>query len=106
MMLCAFVLQVNGLVVDMEDYGSKLENFDTNDDIQSKVVKVEVGDNFAIIAGELENGNLFFVVLCDKALHCCEAMFEDGWGNKWYEGNMLLGGIWPCQRGPTLLISC
>ncbi len=93
-------------MVDMEDYGSKLENFDTNDDIQSKVVKVEVGDNFAIIAGELENGNLFFVVLCDKALHCCEAMFEDGWGNKWYEGNMLLGGIWPCQRGPTLLISC
>jgi hypothetical protein len=70
-------------MVDMEDYGSWLKNSDTNDDIESKVVKVEVGDNFAVIVEELENGNPFFVVLCNKALHRCEAMFEDGWGNKW-----------------------
>jgi len=47
----------------------------------------------------------FFVVLCDKALHYYETMFEDGWGNKWYEGDMLLGGIWyqhvPSQKGPN-----
>jgi hypothetical protein len=36
-----------------------------------------VGDNFAIISNELENGDPFYVILCDKPLHWCEATFED-----------------------------
>jgi hypothetical protein len=36
-------------------------------------------------------------------LHQCEATFQDEWGNTWYKGDMLLGGIWyhhiPRQKG-------
>jgi hypothetical protein len=43
--------------------------------------------------------------LCDKALHYCEATFEDGWGNKWFKSDMVLGGIlyhyMPSQKGPN-----
>jgi hypothetical protein len=51
-----------------------------------------VGDNFVVV-DEFENGDSFFVIFCDHALHWCEATFQDEWGNTWYEGDMLLGGI-------------
>jgi hypothetical protein len=47
---------------------------------------VEVGDNFAIISKELENGN--------QTLYWCEATFEDDWGNIRYEGDMFLCDVW------------
>jgi hypothetical protein len=34
------------------------------------------------------------MILCDHVLHQCKATFQDEWGNAWYEGDMLLGGIW------------
>jgi hypothetical protein len=40
-----------------------------DEDIENEVAKVEVGDNFAIISNELENGDPFYVILCDKPLH-------------------------------------
>ncbi len=47
----------------------------------------------------------FYFFLCDKALHYCEATFEDGWGNKWFKSDMVLGGIlyhyMPSQKGPN-----
>ncbi len=56
-------------------------NFDSdakNDgDLEIEVAKVELGDNFAIISNDLENGDLFFVVLCNKPLHMCEQTFEN-----------------------------
>jgi hypothetical protein len=37
--------------------------------VESEPIKMEVGDNFVVISIELENGNPFYVVLCDK--YCC-----------------------------------
>ncbi len=61
---------------------------------ESEVAKVEVGDNFAVISNELENGDPFYVILCDQALHECEATFGDDWGNTWYASEMLLHCVW------------
>jgi hypothetical protein len=94
-------------MADMEDYGSESKNSNTNDKIESEVAKVKVGDNFVVIVEEWENGNPFFVVLCDKALHHYEATFKDGWGNKWYKSDMLPSGIWYHhmlgQKGPNTI---
>jgi hypothetical protein len=92
-------------MANMEDYCSKLEIFDTNDDIESKATKAKVGDNLAVITEKLENGNPFLLLWMIRQHALCETMFEDGWGNKGYEGDMLLSGIWyqhvPSQRGPN-----
>jgi hypothetical protein len=52
---------------------------------------------------ELEHGDPFYVVLCNNLLHRCEQTFEDVWGNTWYEGKMILRGVWyyrmPTQQG-------
>jgi hypothetical protein len=37
--------------------------------VESETIKMEVGDNFVVISTKLENGNPFYVVLCDK--YCC-----------------------------------
>jgi hypothetical protein len=37
-----------------------------------KIAKVEFGDNFAIISNELENGDPFYVIFCNKSLHRCK----------------------------------
>ncbi len=55
-------------------------------DLESKATRVELGDNFVVISNDLENGDPFFVVLCNKPLHMCEQTFEDNWGNTWYRG--------------------
>jgi hypothetical protein len=36
--------------------------------------QIEVDDNF-VVANKLENGDPFFVILCDHALHQCKATF-------------------------------
>ncbi len=41
-----------------------------DEDIKSET-KVEVGDNFVVISYEFENGDPFYVILCDKPLHRC-----------------------------------
>ncbi len=61
---------------------------------KNETTKVEAGDNFVVIYNELENGDPFYVILCDQALHECEAIFEDDWGNTWYAGEMLLCNVW------------
>jgi hypothetical protein len=63
-------------------------------DLEFEVVCVELGDNFMIILEELENGDPFYMVQCTKPLHRCPVTFEDEWGNIWYEGDMILNGIW------------
>jgi len=37
-----------------------------------KIAKVEFDDNFAIISNELENGDPFYVIFCNKSLHRCK----------------------------------
>jgi hypothetical protein len=74
-----------------------LENDDSNDfedNNEIKATKVEVGDHYVVVANEPKNGDPFFVVFCNKPLHRCLKTFNDGWGNTWYEGDIILGGIW------------
>ncbi len=83
-----FPLQAHEIINDMEDGSSKSEDFGADEDIEIKATKVEVGDNFVVTVGEMENGDPFFVILCNKPLHQCEVTFTNGWGNMWYEGDM------------------
>jgi len=82
----------------MQDVDNSNPNFDdsnTNDEgFKNETTKVEAGDNFVVIYNELENGDPFYVILCDQALHECEAIFEDDWGNTWYAGEMFLCNVW------------
>ncbi len=63
-------------------------------DLESEAIRVELGDNFVVISNDLENGDPFFVVLCNNPLHMCEQTFENNWRNTWYQGGMILGGVW------------
>jgi len=101
--LFVFFLQACGIMVQNEDSNHKCSNYDMEQDGESKATKIEVGDNFVVIANELGNGDPFFVILCDHVLHQCKAPFQNEWNNIWYKGDMLLGGIWyhciPRQKG-------
>lgn len=44
---------------------------DFKDNNETKATKVEVGDNYVVVANELENGDPFFVILCNKPLNRC-----------------------------------
>jgi hypothetical protein len=81
-------------MVGEQDDGLELENFNFEDDNEIEGAKVKIGDNYAVVANELENGDAFFVVLCNKPLHMCMETFSDSWGNTWYKGNMFLGELW------------
>jgi hypothetical protein len=56
-------------MVQSENFDHEFSNFDMEEDGESKATKIEVGDNFTIVANKLENGDPFFVILCDHALH-------------------------------------
>ncbi len=77
-----------------DDFEHEFSDSDMEENGESKVAKNEVGDNFVVVANKLENGDPFFVILCDHVLHWCKATFQDEWGNTWYESDMLLSGIW------------
>jgi hypothetical protein len=54
----------------MEESNFESEGSNMDEDIKSET-KVEVGDNFVVISYELENGDTFYVILCDKPLQRC-----------------------------------
>jgi len=43
--------------------------------VESKSARVESSDNFVIIYDESENGDPFYVIICNKPL--CEETFEN-----------------------------
>jgi hypothetical protein len=45
--------------------------------LELEAIRVEYGNNFAVIYDELENGDPFYVILCNKPLHRCEETFEN-----------------------------
>jgi hypothetical protein len=45
--------------------------------LEFEATKVEMGDNFVVISNKLDNGDPFFVVICNKPLHRCQETFED-----------------------------
>jgi hypothetical protein len=54
----------------MKESNFETEGSNMDEDIKSET-KVEVGDNFVVISYEFENGDPFYVILCDKPLHRC-----------------------------------
>jgi hypothetical protein len=54
---------MQGMDVDFDN--SEIDD----EDFEGETMKVEVGDNFVVISNELENGDPFYVILCDNALH-------------------------------------
>jgi hypothetical protein len=53
---------------DMDNSNPDFHDSNTNDEcFESEVTTVEVGDNFVIISNELENGDPFYVILCNQA---------------------------------------
>jgi hypothetical protein len=89
-----YIWQAHGIMANIQDGGYDSKDFEVDHDFENEASKVEVGDNFTIIIDEPKNGDPFFVILCDKTLHKCEATFKDGWGNVWYEGDMIIGIVW------------
>jgi hypothetical protein len=62
----------------MDDFNPNFDDLDTYDEgFENEVAKVEVGDNFAVISYELDNGDPFYVILCDQTLREYEVTFED-----------------------------
>jgi len=60
----------------VDNSNSDSNDSNTNDEgFESEATRVEVGDNFVIIFDELKNGDPFYVLLCDQALHECKATF-------------------------------
>jgi hypothetical protein len=43
-----------------------------DDDLEFEATRVELGDIIVVISNDLENGDPFFVVFCNKPLHMCE----------------------------------
>jgi hypothetical protein len=41
-------------------------------DLEFEATRVELGDIIVVISNDLENGDPFFIVLCNKPLHMCE----------------------------------
>jgi hypothetical protein len=68
-------------------------DFGDDDNMESQAINIELGGNFAIISNELENGDVFYVVLFNKSLHRCDETFENDWGNILYQVDMLLKGV-------------
>jgi len=89
-------LQAQNLMVQSNYLGDP--NFESNSngdgDWKNETTKVEMGNNYVVIAEELKNDDPFYFVFCDKPLHRCETTFTHDWGNTWYQGEMILGGIW------------
>jgi hypothetical protein len=48
-----------------------------------------LGDNIAVPS---DIAHPFWVMLVDKGLHFIESNFEDGWGNKWQQGDVVIEG--------------
>ncbi len=63
-------LMTHTMMNNVEGFYSK-SDIGNDGDMESKVANVEIGDNVAIIVDELENGNPFYIILCNGPLHRC-----------------------------------
>jgi hypothetical protein len=67
-----FMVQNQEAKIDYE------EDLDSNVDCEAEVAKVEVGDNYVIVVEELEEGDPFYIVLCNQPIYQCPTTFTDG----------------------------
>ncbi len=66
----------------------------SNVDYETQATKVEIGDNYTIVAKELEEGDPFYIVLFNQPIYHCPSTFSDGWNNTFLAREMVLGGHW------------
>jgi hypothetical protein len=60
------------------------EDSNCNVDCETKAAKVEVGDNYAIVAKESEEGDPFYIVMCNQPVYKFPTRFRNGWNNKFF----------------------
>ncbi len=56
---------------NVEGANLELEDGDDND-MEFEATNVEISDNVVVIADELENGDPFYILLCNRPLHRCQ----------------------------------
>jgi hypothetical protein len=57
-----------------------------------------VGDNVVVVCESSTNEHLW-LLLCDKPVHIVKESITDDWGQTWYEGDNVIGGLWYEQLG-------
>ncbi len=66
--IICIILQAHGIMAQNEDFDHEFLDSNMEEGGEFKVTKIEVGDNFVVV-DEFENGDSFFVIFCDHALH-------------------------------------
>ncbi len=61
------------------------------------IYDVCVGDNVVVIVNN-DNDEQLWLLLVDKIVHIIQASFEDGWGNPYVKGNVVLRGYWYARQ--------
>ncbi len=89
--LIVFNVQAQIMINEMNASNIDFENGD-DCDLEYEIRKVKVGNNFVVIANELENNDPFYLVICNKPLYA-KKTFDVDQGNTQYEGDMIIGGI-------------
>ena len=62
--------------------------------LESQAERVEAGDTYVVYTDRPENGDCFFLVLCDLPVHNNKATFTDGWGCTWPKDTMVISGTY------------
>jgi hypothetical protein len=60
------------------------KDLNSNVDCETEAAKVEVGDNYIVFTKELEEGDPFYIVMCNQPVYQCLATFIDGWNNMFF----------------------
>ncbi len=64
-------LKTRTMMNNVEGANLELEDGDDND-MEFEATNVEISDNVVVIADELENGDPFYILLCNRPLHRCQ----------------------------------
>ena len=89
----------NAVESDVEDMNEAFEDdlvdeCEDEADLESEAERVETGDTYVVYTDRPENGDRFFLVLCDRPVHNNNATFTDGWGCTWPKDTMLISGTY------------
>ncbi len=60
---------------------------------EDMVEDVLIGDNITILCQSYVDES-FWIMLVDKPLHLVTQHFIDAWGQKWFEGDYIICGLW------------
>jgi hypothetical protein len=55
---------------------------------------VVVGDNIAMLCQSSTSDENFWIMLVDTTIHMVKKHFIDVWGQKWFQGDYVIWGLW------------